>query len=178
MVFLLASFSYFIGAELTTTHGNSKSQGYSSSELRKAWNRCEYVLTHDINQKNSEKCKVIKALLEQYPDIVRLTDSNGNNLLMKAIKTDSEDILQLLLPHYVNKQLLNTQDFNGNSPLSIAVQRKSKYAIASLLLLGARTDIRNWEGLDPLHVSCTLEDPEMFYFMESVREKLNEQKTN
>ncbi|MDR1906622.1 MAG: ankyrin repeat domain-containing protein [Puniceicoccales bacterium] len=148
----------------------------SSSKLRNAWNRCLYMLMHYACQKNSEEYRAIETLFGQHPDIIYLVDNDGRNLLMHATLWNKEDIFTFLLPYYINAESLDVQDSYGYTALFIAIQKKNKYITASLLVYGARTDICNREGFNPLQFSCTLENLEMFYFMKSIFEKLHELK--
>jgi ankyrin repeat protein len=102
--------------------------------------------------------------------------SNGRNSLIEAIRRGDESTAADLMPHFAKNGWLDLQDPHGNTALHIAIRGKHKYTVALLSFYGARTNIRNREGFDPFHVSCTLKDLEMFYFMKSIHEKLNELK--
>ncbi|MDR1590449.1 MAG: ankyrin repeat domain-containing protein [Puniceicoccales bacterium] len=146
----------------------------SSGELRKAWHYCHHALTHHMWQKDGEACQAVQTSLDQHPELIYLTDGDGRNLLMNAVQMNRDEGVIFLLPYY--EELLDFQDFCGDSALFIAIQNRNKYIAALLLISGARIDICDRNGFNVLQFSCTLENLEMFYFLESFLEKLDELK--
>jgi hypothetical protein len=191
--FFLAFFLCFTGAETESTRDrgapailpaqeNLKVQGNShapniakelllegGNNLKEIWNRCIDILG---KLGKDEEYSRLKALIEQHPGIVHFVN-NGRNLLMEAIPRGNEGSVVVLVPYFANSGRLDDQDFDGNSALFIAIQKENECIVALLLIYGARIDIRNAEKLNPLHVSCSLEDSKMFYFMEGVLYELD-----
>jgi ankyrin repeat protein len=87
---------------------------------------------------------------------------------------NEEEWVAFLLPYYVEAKLLDEQDHRGYSALFTAIENRNKYLAALLLAHGASTDIRDGQGFNALQFSCTLENLDMFYFLKSFLEKLDE----
>jgi ankyrin repeat protein len=153
------------------SHGEGEMQELHrrSGEIQEAWRDCSRMLARPCS-KDSEEYQEVEALFERYPDLVCAVDGDGRNLLMIAVQQNNEGMATLLIPYYV--QHLDLQDAYGYSALFYAIRNRSKYLIALALFYGARTDIPNREGFDAIQFSCTLENLEMFYFIEGTLEKL------
>ncbi|XP_073004728.1 protein ACCELERATED CELL DEATH 6-like isoform X3 [Typha latifolia] len=97
---------------------------------------------------------VISAFMEQCPDLDELLDNKGRNLLHTAVEYKSTAIVRYVCGRSELVKLMNARDFEGNTPLHLAV-RSGDQEIVSLLIRNKRVylNIMNNEGLTPLDLS-------------------------
>ncbi|XP_073004727.1 protein ACCELERATED CELL DEATH 6-like isoform X2 [Typha latifolia] len=88
------------------------------------------------------------------PDLDELLDNKGRNLLHTAVEYKSTAIVRYVCGRSELVKLMNARDFEGNTPLHLAV-RSGDQEIVSLLIRNKRVylNIMNNEGLTPLDLS-------------------------
>ncbi|TVU21470.1 hypothetical protein EJB05_31106, partial [Eragrostis curvula] len=94
------------------------------------------------------RTRIIDELIKKCPDYYELVDDQGRNLLHCAIEHNQEKVVRHICQNSSFPMLLNAMDYEGNTPLHLAV----KYGfprIVSLLLqtMTVKIDITNKDGL-------------------------------
>jgi ankyrin repeat protein len=84
--------------------------------------------------------------------LVALSAANTSEMLFEAVKSNKPDVIDNLLSK--EKQLLNTQDQVGQTPLMAAVMAGSLEAADMLLKLGADPLIGEVDGYTPMHAAA------------------------
>ena len=79
-------------------------------------------------------------------------DSNGKTAIHHAVERCNIDILRKLLEFKdINVDIL---DENGMTPLHIAAELNNELSLMTLLEFGADPELKNKEGLSPLHITA------------------------
>ena len=88
-----------------------------------------------------------------HTDGIGITECNqdGQNLLHIAVQTDAFSIScidELLSLRVDGLELLDAQDYSGNTPLMLAVQSGREHIVAYMLSRGCDQSCKNHDGLD------------------------------
>jgi hypothetical protein len=114
-------------------------------------------LLEDENESKEKKISILKQLLEEDSGILSMKDEDSRNLLHHAIATDAKDIkvLDCLISHLSedNKDVINNQCCEGNTPIYLAVQVRWVDAVKRLKEHGADIALQNKRNETPLEVA-------------------------
>ncbi|KAJ0965477.1 hypothetical protein J5N97_026615 [Dioscorea zingiberensis] len=105
----------------------------------------------------TDNVQVIIELLKHCPDSDELVDGKGRSFLHVAVVNHSQRVVRYVLERPNLEKLLNDQDYEGNTPLHLAVTMGGKEIVYDLIK-DDRLDSRvmNNEGLTPLDLSKKL----------------------
>uniref|UniRef100_I1QE53 Uncharacterized protein n=1 Tax=Oryza glaberrima TaxID=4538 RepID=I1QE53_ORYGL len=115
------------------------------------------------------RTKIIDELVKKCPNYYELVDDKGRNLLHIAVESEQEMVVRHICGNDMFAMLLNATDYDGNTPLHLAV--KQGYPRIFGLLLGTRgvdMCIMNKDGHTARDISCcasTLERGRLRYFL-------------
>lgn len=118
------------------------------------------------------RTKIIDELVKKCPNYYELVDDKGRNLLHIAVESEQEMVVRHICGNDMFAMLLNATDYDGNTPLHLAV--KQGYPRIFGLLLGTRgvdMCIMNKDGHTARDISCcasTLERGRLRYFLVSL----------
>ncbi|XP_072951022.1 protein ACCELERATED CELL DEATH 6-like [Typha angustifolia] len=109
---------------------------------------------------------VIGVFIKHCPDSDELLDNKGRNLLHNAVEHKRIAIVQYVCKRSDLVKLMNAKDYEGNTPLHLAV-RSGEQEIVSLLMRNKRVDssTMNKDGLTPLDLSVVGVDRGLTYVM-------------
>ncbi|KAJ0965519.1 hypothetical protein J5N97_026657 [Dioscorea zingiberensis] len=104
-----------------------------------------------------DNVQVIIELLKHCPDSDELVDGKGRSFLHVAVENHSQRVVRYVLERPNLEKLLNDQDYEGNTPLHLAVTVGGKEIVYDLIR-DNRLDsgVMNNEGLTPLDLSQKL----------------------
>ncbi|KAJ0965490.1 hypothetical protein J5N97_026628 [Dioscorea zingiberensis] len=104
-----------------------------------------------------DNVQVIIELLKHCPDSDELVDGKGRSFLHVAVVNHSQRVFRYVLERPNLEKLLNDQDYEGNTPLHLAVTVGGKEIVYDLIR-NDRLDsgVMNNEGLTPLDLSQKL----------------------
>jgi len=77
--------------------------------------------------------------------------------LHAASPISDESFLNMLTKSFINH--INTQDYQGNTPVHYAAWNRNKKYVEILLQNGANVTIQNTFGYTPLHIACAANNP-------------------
>ena len=115
------------------------------------------ALIRAVNKKDLE---AIKEVLSQNPDL-NLINNNKETALHRAVEVGFED--EALFKSLATYENINAKDRNGNIPLHIAIEKKNKVAIKTLIEEGTDMGITNFFNETPLSLAIDvgIEDEEI-----------------
>jgi ankyrin repeat protein len=113
--------------------------------------------------------RIIDELIKKCPDYYEMVDGGGMNFLHLAIVRNQLTTVRHVCQNDKFAMLLNAKDFEGNTPLHLAVNYGYP-RIVSLLLqtISVKTSIMNKDGLTPLDLAYNKLESGSRYFLVSV----------
>jgi len=109
--------------------------------------------THSVNEHSINEHSVNQHVIST--DLVKT--SNLNTLHIACRNNDVQSVRQILTFDNNYNDFIDVQeDITGNTPLHIAVVKKSIRIIKLLLNAGCNTNLKNNIGLTPLHIACNI----------------------
>lgn len=108
----------------------------------------------------------VAELVERCPDYAELVDGQGRNFLHCAIEHDQENVVRFICRDGALAALLNAMDFEGSTPLHLAV-KYGRPRMVSLLLqnMSVEVGITNRDGLTAADLAYRHLDPGLLYFL-------------
>lgn len=106
------------------------------------------------NKKNILACNLLK-----YGADKDTVNSEGENAILVFSKIDDQNVANNFIEFCTQKGMtLNSQDYEGNTPLINAINQQSYEVIENLIQIGACINFPNHEGETPLHFACSNQD--------------------
>nr|CAB3458157.1 unnamed protein product [Digitaria exilis] len=108
----------------------------------------------------------IVELVERCPDYAELVDGKGRNFLHCAIEHDQENVVRFFCRDDRLAILLNAMDYEGNTPLHLAVKCGHPRMVSSLLqTVTVDVGITNRDGLTAADLAYSHLEPGLQYFL-------------
>uniref|UniRef100_A0A0E0LLL4 PGG domain-containing protein n=1 Tax=Oryza punctata TaxID=4537 RepID=A0A0E0LLL4_ORYPU len=106
------------------------------------------------------RTKIIDELVKKCPNYYELVDDKGRNLLHVAVESEEEMVVRHICGNDIFAMVLNATDYDGNTPLHLAV--KQGYPLFGLLLGTASVDmcITNKDGHTATDLACCALSPD------------------
>jgi len=111
------------------------------------------------------KCDAIKLLAEKYKFDNSLINLQGETLLHYACWSGCDDTTRTILTLY--PELLDIQDSEGYTALSIAINRCGKKLTDDIIMMGANPNIADSKGKTALHYAAEKGNVELYDKLES-----------
>ncbi|CAN6168258.1 unnamed protein product [Urochloa humidicola] len=109
----------------------------------------------------------IVELVERCPDYAELVDSQGRNFLHCAVEHDQENAVRFICRKDRFAVLLNAMDYEGNTPLHLAVKYGHPRMVSSLLeTMSVEVGITNRDGLTAADLAYSYLEPGLHYFLD------------
>ena len=106
--------------------------------------------SHRVNQNNADVHPLSIAFERNDQHAINLLRQRGAPILHYLSETPNRDLIRA----YIQQGMDVNDEFNGWTPLQVAVESGQLENIQELLALGARTEVYNPEGYTPLHLAC------------------------
>ncbi|WVZ66154.1 hypothetical protein U9M48_015420 [Paspalum notatum var. saurae] len=108
----------------------------------------------------------ISELVERCPEYAELEDGQGRNLLHCAIEHDQGNVVGFICRDDAFAALLNAMDYEGNTPVHLAV-KYGRPRMVSLLLqnMSVEVGITNRDGLTAADLAYSHLEPGLHYFL-------------
>jgi ankyrin repeat protein len=105
-------------------------------------------------------------LVERCPDYAELVDCRGRNFLHCAIEHGRKNVVRFICRNDRFAVLLNSMDYEGNTPLHLAVKYGHPRMVSSLLqTIGVEIGITNRDGLTAADLAYSHLEPGLQYFL-------------
>jgi len=103
-----------------------------------------------------------------------MKDNNNRNALFYAINSNNSDNIEMINNLIINGININDNDCEGQSPLTLAVQKGQKETVKILLNNGSDVDHKvSRDGNTALHYAVTNNKPELIFLILSKKPNLN-----
>ncbi|CAL5083273.1 unnamed protein product [Urochloa decumbens] len=109
----------------------------------------------------------IVVLVEGCPDYAELVDGQGRNFLHCAIEHGQENVVRFFCRNDRFVVLLNAMDYEGNTPLHLAVKYGHPRMVSSLLqTMSVEVGITNRDGITAADLAYSHLEPGLHYFLD------------
>ncbi|XP_078150751.1 protein ACCELERATED CELL DEATH 6-like [Carex rostrata] len=109
---------------------------------------------------------IINELIEQFPDSDELLDTQGRNMLHLAILSRKGDTIARMGHNHTFLRMLNARDYQGNTPLHLASERRQYYIVRFLISMKVvYSSIMNRNGLTPVDLALKQVDRGLGIFL-------------